>query len=107
MTFAPRARSLTAFVKALTTLKLPSASSRARRISRMAALMSSSVSVPRPRTSASVLWSFSARESNIGSQRTPAGLLRHERSCEVVGVERTQVLDLLADPDQLHWDPEL
>src|SRR5437763_7736910 len=62
---APRDRSLTAFVKLLTTLKLTSASSSARRISRIAAATSSSVSVPRPRTSASVDWSFSASESNI------------------------------------------
>ena len=54
MMSAPSARSLTALVKLLTTLKLTSASSSARRISRIAALMSSSVSVPRPRTSASV-----------------------------------------------------
>jgi hypothetical protein len=54
ITFAPSARSFTAPVNDLTTLKLTSASSSARRISRIAALMSSSVSVPRPRTSASV-----------------------------------------------------
>ena len=35
------------------------------RISRIASLTSSSVSVPRPRTSASVAWSFSARVSNM------------------------------------------
>src|ERR1700756_2653116 len=64
----PSARSLTALVKLLTTLKLTSASSSARRISRMAELMSASVSVPRPRTSARVACSFSARESNMGRQ---------------------------------------
>ena len=64
MTSSPRQRSLTAEVNGLTTLKFTSASSSARRISRMAALMSSSVSVPRSRTSASVAWSFSERESN-------------------------------------------
>ncbi len=65
ITSLPSARSLTAFVNDLTTLKLTSASSSARRISRIAALTSSSVSVPRPRTSASVACSFSASESNI------------------------------------------
>ena len=43
----PSARSLTALVNCLTTLKLTSASSSASRISRMALLMSSSVSAPR------------------------------------------------------------
>ena len=45
-TSAPSARSLTASVKLLTTLKLTSASSSASRISRIAAEMSASVSVP-------------------------------------------------------------
>ena len=47
-------KSFTELVKLRTTLKLTSASSNASRISRIAALMSSSVSVPRPRTSARV-----------------------------------------------------
>src|SRR6185295_15598326 len=60
----PRQRSLTVVVNDLTTLKFTSASSSARRISRMAALTSASVSVPRERTSASVDWSFSESVSN-------------------------------------------
>src|SRR5204863_8239944 len=64
-TSIPSARSLTVPVNCLTTLKLTSASSSARRISRIALLMSSSVSVPRARTSDSVACSFSARRSNI------------------------------------------
>src|SRR3954454_19682758 len=67
-TSAPRARSLTAEVNCLTTLKLTSASSSARRISRMARVMSSSVSAPRPRTPERVSWSFSERESNTPVQ---------------------------------------
>ncbi len=68
MTSAPRQRSLTVAVNDLTTLKFTSASSSARRISRIAALTSASVSVPRERTSASVAWSFSERESNTAVQ---------------------------------------
>ena len=64
-TSTPRHRSFTVAVNCLTTLKFTSASSSARRISRMAALMSASVSAPRWRTVESVPWSFSARESNI------------------------------------------
>ena len=47
VTSTPSARSRTLEVNCLTTLKLTSASSSARRISRIAALMSSSVSAPR------------------------------------------------------------
>src|ERR1700761_2206265 len=103
MMSAPRACSLIALVKLRTTLKLTSASSRASRISRIAALMSSSVSVPRPRTSDSVAWSFSPSDSNM-----PVSLGGgHERPGEVPGVERTQILELLADADQLDRDAEL
>src|SRR5215204_3743790 len=69
-TSMPRARSLTVPVNCLTTLKFTSASSRARRISRIAREMSSSVRTPRWRTPASVPWSLSARESNILSHCT-------------------------------------
>ena len=48
---APRQRSLTCAVNCLTTLKLTSASSSARRISRIALSTSASVSLPRERTS--------------------------------------------------------
>ena len=64
LTSTPRQRSFTVAVNCLTTLKLTSASSRARRISRIARLMSSSVSAPRWRTPASVPCSFSDSESN-------------------------------------------
>ena len=50
LTSMPRQRSFTVDVNCLTTLKLTSASSSARRISRIARLMSSSVSAPRWRT---------------------------------------------------------
>src|SRR4051794_888242 len=69
----PSARSLTALVNCLTTLKLTSASSSASRISRIAALMSSSVRVPRCLTPSSVAWSFSERTSNISAQASSAG----------------------------------
>ena len=72
-TSTPRQRSFTVAVNCLTTLKLTSASSSARRISRIAALMSSSVSAPRWRTVESVPWSFSARESNIRDATLEAG----------------------------------
>src|SRR4051812_37997890 len=71
---APRERSLTVAVNCLTTLKLTSASSSARRISRMALLTSSSVSAPRWRTPARVPWSFSDRESNTREDSTPVEL---------------------------------
>ncbi len=64
ITSAPRQRSFTAAVNDFTTLKLTSASSSASRISRIALLTSSSVSVPRERTSASAAWSFSESVSN-------------------------------------------
>ena len=72
ITSAPRQRSFTADVNCLTTLKLTSASRSARRISRMAAFTSSSVSVPRERTSASVAWSFSESESNMSGDSVAA-----------------------------------
>jgi len=72
-TSAPRQRSFSSEVNWRTTLKLTSASSSARRISRIAASMSCSVSVPRLRTSASVSCSLSASESNIARLRPPRG----------------------------------
>src|SRR3712207_3634569 len=67
-TSSPSARSFSDFVNSRTTLKFTSASSSARRISRMAALTSSSVRVPRWRTSDSVCCSFSERASNTPDQ---------------------------------------
>ncbi len=62
----PQAALLDLAVNSLTTLKLTSASSSARRISRIARSMSCSLSVPRWRTSERVACSFSERASNIG-----------------------------------------
>ncbi len=67
-TSSPRQRSLTVFVKVLTTLKLTSASSRARRMSRIAASTSDSLSLPRERTSERVDWRRSESWSNTGAQ---------------------------------------
>src|SRR6201999_2469548 len=78
---SPSARSLTVDVNCLTTLKLTSASRSASRISRIALLMSSSVSAPRWRTPASVPCSFSESESNM--------------CVETVGDFRAVELDLL------------
>src|SRR5688500_6574807 len=68
-TSSPSARSFSCLVNSRTTRKLTSASSSARRISRIVALTSSSVRVPRWRTSASVCWSFSERASNTPDER--------------------------------------
>ena len=65
-TSAPRQRSFSVLVKDLTTLKLTSASSRARRISRIAASTSDSLSLPRERTSERVDCRRSESWSNIG-----------------------------------------
>ena len=65
-TSEPRQRSFSVAVKALTTLKLTSASSRARRISRIAASTSPSFSLPRERTSERVAWRRSESWSNTG-----------------------------------------
>jgi hypothetical protein len=73
MTDSPSARSLTVLVNSRTTLKFTSASSSARRISRIAALMSSSVSVPRWRTSPRVCWRRSARASNTAAESRSCG----------------------------------
>src|SRR5512133_2637677 len=64
VTSAPIARSRTRATKSFTTLKLTSASSSARRISRIAREIESSSSLPRPRTSWSAAWSRSESESN-------------------------------------------
>ena len=62
---APRQRSFTVAVKDLTTLKFTSASSSAKRMSRMAASTSASVSLPRARTPERVSWRRSESWSNI------------------------------------------
>src|SRR5688500_16993864 len=93
-TSTPSARSRTLAVNCLTTLKLTSASSSARRISRIAALMSSSVSAPRLRTPDSVPWSFSARESNTASHSTAQ---RQPRPEQRPGAGRARDLELAAE----------
>src|SRR4051812_19228885 len=67
-TSAPSARSFTAAVNCLTTWKLTSASSSARRIWRIALFTSSSVSLPRERTSPRAAWSRSESVSNTVGQ---------------------------------------
>ena len=62
----PRARSFTPAVNSFTTLKFTSASSSASRTWRMALLTSSSVSLPRERTSPRASCSRSESVSNIG-----------------------------------------
>src|SRR4051812_41862836 len=75
-TSAPSARSLTAAVNCLTTLKLTSASSSARRTWRIAWLTSSSVSLPRERTSPRAAWRRSERASNTPQRLVGTGRLR-------------------------------
>ena len=70
VTSAPSARSRTRATKSFTTLKLTSASSSARRISRIAREIASSSSVPRPRRSPSAAWSRSESVSNTAGQCT-------------------------------------
>src|SRR4051794_19069690 len=65
-TSSPSARSRTCATNCLTTPKLTSASSRARRTSRMAREIASSSRTPRPRRSPRALWSLSLSASNIG-----------------------------------------
>ncbi len=68
MTSAPIARSRTRAVKSLTTLKLTSASSSARRTSRMAVSTSASLIRPRPVSEPSVLRRRSERASNMAGR---------------------------------------
>ena len=63
-TSAPIARSFTAAVNCLTTLKFTSASRSARRTCRMALVTSSSVRAPRERTSPRASWRRWESESN-------------------------------------------
>jgi len=69
ITSPPRARSFTAAVNDRTTLKFTSASSSASRISRIALFTSSSLSLPRERTSERTDCSLSERRSNTGPYR--------------------------------------
>src|SRR5438477_622466 len=70
----PRARSFTAAVNSLTTARLTSASSSARRISRMAFEIVSSSSFPRERRPPRTACSLSPRASNIAGQCTDAAV---------------------------------
>src|SRR5437588_740405 len=72
-TSTPRARSPTLAVNSLTTWKLTSASSSASRTWRMAFETSSSVSLPRERTSERADWRRSERVSSTGAQATRPG----------------------------------
>src|SRR5262245_37426938 len=47
------------------------------------------------------------QESMFKAERIPRGLSGEKCASEVVGVERPQVFELLADADQLHGNPEL
>src|SRR3712207_6588915 len=100
-TSEPSARSFTVFVNSRTTLKFTSASSSARRISRIAALTSSSVSVPRWRTSVRVCWSFSERASNTPDERNAVPHAQNHLHRALVARD---VLVELADA--VHVEPE-
>src|SRR6266511_2297898 len=76
VTSSPTARSRTRLTKSLTTRKLTSASSRARRTSRRAASTCASDSRPCPRSLVKMSCRRSERESNTGG----GPFLRHERS---------------------------
>ena len=90
---SPIAFSRTPATKPLVTLKLTSASSRARRISRIALSTSASVSFPRERRSESVPWRRSLRAGRTSGLEAygPTSSAR-----ELLRVERAQVLDALS-----------
>src|SRR5262245_61329857 len=105
---APRHRSRTCAVNALTTLKFTSASRSARRISLIARSTSASFSLPRERTPERVSWRRSDSWSNTGASSLRAGaLVGEQRGGELASVERAQVLEPLANSDQLDWELEL
>ena len=83
MTSAPRARSLTCATNSRTTLKLTSASSSARRISRMAASMSSAVSLPWPLRLCMTPCRRSVSDSNMRAfhSRSPGSANRSTGAC--------------------------
>src|SRR5690606_13480401 len=74
MTSSPTARSRTRAMKSLTTRKLTSASSSARRTSRSASSTSFSVSLPRPRSLSRADCSFSAKLLNNATPPLLVGL---------------------------------
>ena len=104
-TSAPRQRSFSVFVNALTTLKLTSASSSARRISRIAESMSDSLSLPRERTSERVDCRRSESWSNIGS-RLARGYSASKAAAYSAGSNGRRSSSCLPDPDQLHRDAQ-
>src|ERR1700712_2193241 len=69
-------------MRSLTTVRLTSDSSRARRISRRASLMFSSVRVPWPRRFLKERWSFSERFSNMAWFSLSAGFGRAETNAK-------------------------
>src|SRR5918992_953871 len=75
-TSTPRARSLTALMKARTTGRATSASSSAMRISRAVASMSASVSLPLPRRPVKTLSRRSERGSNTARPQKVTGARR-------------------------------
>ena len=80
LTSAPRARSRTEWVNRLTTGSATSASSRARRMSRIVALTSDSVSRPLPRRFLKVAVSRSDRDANTGQGYPLAAEFRPRRT---------------------------
>ena len=103
-TSSPSARSRTRATKSRTTSRLTSASSSARRISRIAAR-------DRRLVEPAALAQVAERASEPVGQgvehtRQVYGL-GHERPREVERVERAQVVEALADPDELHRQAEL
>ena len=96
MTSAVMQRSLVLATNSLTTLKLTSASSSAMRMSRMAEVISASVSLPLPRRRSNVSLRRSLRESNTSHSLVG---LAHQGAAEIFGIELLQVIDLLAHAD--------
>src|SRR5437763_3409625 len=105
---APAASSFTRLMKLLTTLKLTSASRRARRISRAISSTSFSPRRPLPRMRVKIDSKRSDSESNMrpGSVR-PGRLGGEERVDELLGIELDQVSGRLAHTDELDGDSQL
>src|SRR5256885_12950974 len=114
-------------MKLLTTLKLTSASRRARRISRAISSISFSPRRPRPRILVKIDSNRSDSASNMrpgslggrpagrplsflfrpGCSSLRSGLVGEERLDELLGVELDEVGRRLAHADELHRDPQL
>src|SRR5262249_20693920 len=118
VTSSPTARSFTRATKSLITCRLTSASSSARRISRIAFETDSSSSRPRPRRSPRVCWSLSESVSNTAGEGYRDGLsacpypgrrplLGDEGPGEVARVERAEVVQALTPRDDRDRQIEL